>query len=74
MSTFWAGFFIVGFVVWAAAETYAVRNGKQTLSSFIWTTSQVFPLLPFMIGSLMGGLAVHFWWFGEACIISGTTP
>jgi uncharacterized membrane protein len=35
-----------------------------TLSQTVWHASEVFPLLPWLGGVLMGGLAVHFWWRG----------
>ena len=76
MTLFWSLFFVTGLVTWAAAETYAVRTGRQTLSAFVWTISVEFPLLPFIAGLFLGGLAAHFWWYGEAsCFPNGiTTP
>jgi hypothetical protein len=75
MTLFWSLFFVVGVIAWAAAETYAVRTGRQTLSAYVWSISVQFPLLPFIIGLFVGGLAAHFWWYGEAsCFPTGATP
>ena len=72
MSAFWSIFIAGIFLVWAAAEAVAVHTGRQTLSAYVWSITVAFPLLPFLFGALIGGLGVHFWWFGEASCFSGT--
>jgi len=57
--TGWLGFFIASFAVF---ETWALRTGRTTLSRYTWNASQAWPPLPFVLGLIAGGLAVHFWW------------
>ena len=67
MSAFWSFFFVALFVIWAAAEIYALKTGRETLSRYVWNLTAVFPLLPFIVGLVVGGLAVHFFWGGVIC-------
>ena len=68
MSTYWTIYvFILLPVVFAIGETYALMTGRQTLSRYIWTLSKNFPLFPWIVGVLVGGLAVHFFWGGIIC-------
>ena len=70
MELFW-GLFILGFVVvFAVAETYAIRTNRATLSRTVWEATQNFPLLPFIVGLIFGGLGVHFFWTCEGCPIN----
>jgi uncharacterized membrane protein YoaK (UPF0700 family) len=46
----------------AALESYALTKNKTTLSRHVWNASRAWPLLPFVVGAMCGGLAVHFWW------------
>lgn len=43
-----------------AAFKHPERN--NTLSHFVYTIGQAFPLSIFLYGMLVGGLAVHFFW------------
>ena len=58
-----AALFLVLFIV---GETYAYKNNKKTLSRFVHDIQQAFPLFGFLIGFVMGalifGLSVHFFW------------
>lgn len=55
--------FIVGFVViFAIIEGWAIATGGTTLSRYTWELSKSWPLMPFVLGLVSGGLAVHFWW------------
>jgi threonine/homoserine/homoserine lactone efflux protein len=45
-----------------AYEFFALATGRKTLSRQMWEWSQAWPLLPWLVGVVMGGLAVHFFW------------
>lgn len=58
--TLWVAAILVSFAIF---ETLAIkRPGGKTLSRFVWEVSKAWPPLPFVLGLLVGGLAVHFWW------------
>jgi len=65
---FW-GIWLFGGVAgtFAVAEGYALKTGRMTLSRFVWNLSKAFPLFPWLVGLLTGGLAVHFFWGGAVC-------
>ena len=67
MMWFWAAWLVVIGVSFSLAEGFAVATHRFTLSRTIWTWSRHFPLLPFIVGLVVGGLAVHFWWEGGYC-------
>lgn len=60
----WVAWLLVLIVSFAALETYALRTNHTTLSRFVWIITHRFPLLPFIIGFVVGVLACHFWWGG----------
>lgn len=43
-------------------EAWALRSGRRTLSRMMWEATRAWPLLPWLVGVVCGGLAVHFWW------------
>jgi len=45
-----------------AYEAWALATGGETLSRAMWEMTQAFGVLPFILGVVIGGLAVHFWW------------
>lgn len=53
-------------VLFAFFETRALRHpenaNRVTLSRYMATIGAKFPLSLFMLGLVVGGLAVHFWW------------
>ena len=53
-------------IIFIIGETYAFRHNKKTLSRFVHDIQQTWPLFGFLVGFLMGaiifGLAVHFFW------------
>lgn len=58
-----AGLFLVLFVI---GETYAFKHNKKTLSRWVHDIQKTWPLFGFLIGFVLGalifGLAVHFFW------------
>lgn len=43
-----------------AYDIYAVLKGKSTISWIVFDTSRKWPIIPFLFGFLVGGLAGHF--------------
>lgn len=43
-------------------EFFALTTGRRTLSRQMWLWSEAWPLMPWLMGVVMGGLAVHFYW------------
>lgn len=62
MDAIWTIFIISVLVIGVVLESYALRTGRTTLSRYVWKASKAWPPLPFIIGSVCGGAAVHFWW------------
>jgi hypothetical protein len=62
MSWVWLAWLLVIGASFAVLEGYALKHNKTTLSRFIWNASKAWPPLPWVIGNVTGGLAVHFWW------------
>jgi len=64
MTIIWAAWWILIFVSFGALEAYALSTNRTTLSRWVWTASKAFPLLPFIVGFVIGVLACHFFWGG----------
>ena len=62
MNRIWVFWLLLIFVTFAGLEFYAFMSGQNTLSKFIRASTVAYPLLPFVDGLLVGGLAVHLWW------------
>lgn len=60
----WAAWLLLIVVSFSVMEGYSLYDNTATLSRFVWTVTYYFPLLPWIVGVLVGGLAVHFWWGG----------
>ncbi len=58
----WLGWLLLALLAFGVLETWALRTGRLTLSRVTWEASRAWPPLPFVIGLVAGGLAVHFWW------------
>jgi hypothetical protein len=58
----WTAFLLLFIVGFAVIEAWALATGGTTLSRYVWELSLGWPLLPFVAGAVVGGLAVHFWW------------
>lgn len=63
--------FAIAWLVWLAVivggfaviEGMALASGTpSTLSDFVVWLSGVWGPLPFVLGVIVGGMAVHFWW------------
>ena len=43
-------------------EWYALKRHKMTLSRAVWTLNNAWPMTSTLIGFILGGLLVHFFW------------
>lgn len=66
MSNYWTLWFLAILVTFIVGEFYALQTHGVTLSRWVWNLSKRFPILPALVGLLVGGLFVHFWWGGMA--------
>lgn len=64
MNTFWIVWLLAIVVTFTLAEGYAFRHPQRqnTLSRFVWTVGQKWPLSLVLWGLLVGALSVHFYW------------
>jgi len=58
----WAAAIVVSFIVF---ESYALANGKTTLSRATWDLTKAWPPLPLIVGFIIGFVTCHFWWGGH---------
>ena len=60
----WIIWLFVAATSFAVLERYAFNHPtrENTLSRFIWSCGQKWPLTLVVYGMLFGGLAVHFFW------------
>ena len=65
--TIWAFWFIAAFAAFAIIEARAMLTGRPTLSRTVWRLQARFPIFGFLLGAVVGGLAVHFFGFIPAC-------
>ena len=65
----WLAWLMTFAVSFAIIEGIAIARGKTTLSRFTVVTTTAFPPLIFILGIIVGGLAVHFWWHWCPAII-----
>jgi len=50
-------------IVWLLGyEWWALATHHESLSRAVWTLTTAWPPLIFLIGLVVGGLVVHFWW------------
>lgn len=63
----WVAWIIAPLIAFAIFEGYALKNNRTTLSRLVWNATRAWPPLPFVIGVVVGMLASHFWWIGQAC-------
>ena len=57
----WTIILIIALIVILGFEAYAYFWARTTLSRYVVELTQTYPLLPFVVVSISGGLAVHFW-------------
>jgi hypothetical protein len=67
MDWFWPSWILFIVVSFAAAEGFALKTGRKTLSRWTWELSKAWPPYPFFVGLIVGFLACHFWWIGMGC-------
>lgn len=75
MNTPWIIWILVVVISFAILECYAFNHParENTLSRFIWSVGQKWPLSLVIYGMLFGGLAVHFYWnWAPNCMPPGT--
>jgi len=53
---------VIVIVALLSYEAWAIHTERTTLSRMVWRASLAWPPLPFVVGLVCGGLAVHFWW------------
>ena len=64
MNTPWIIFLLAIVVGFTVLEAYAFKHPERenTLSRFVWSVGQKWPLSLVLWGMLIGGLSVHFFW------------
>ena len=67
MFSYWPWFVGAVFVVFLALEIFAKLTNRPPLSRAVWRFQSKYPLLAFVAGACIGGLAVHFYGFIPAC-------
>ena len=67
MNYVWTAWFVVWMMLFAGFESFAIMTGRETLSVYVRNVSAAWGPLPFLMGLVVGGLAVHFWWTGQGC-------
>lgn len=50
----------IGFLL--AYEMYALKTGRKTLSRMVYEANAAWPLVSTLVGFVVGGLLVHFFW------------
>lgn len=62
MELIWSLWILAIIATFAFLEAYAFRHNTTTLSRYVYASSKAWPVLPFIIGLIVGAVAVHFWW------------
>lgn len=62
MRIIWTTWIICIILSFSYIEKYALNTHKETLSMYVWMLTQSWPPIEFILGIIIGGLAVHFWW------------
>lgn len=62
MSLVWVAWFLFVLISFALLEAFAIKTRRATLSASVWRLSKAWPPFPFVMGVVVGGLAIHFWW------------
>jgi len=53
---------LMAVVFLVAYEVWALATGRRTLSRMIYDANTAWPLLSTLVGLVVGGLLVHFFW------------
>lgn len=56
---FWLLVVVVG--IFGVHEGWALATGNQTLTAYVRSASARFPIIIFLLGTLVGWAAMHFW-------------
>lgn len=65
----WGLWSLLAFSSFLAYELFAVFTRKvPTFSRTVWRLTKTYPILPFLFGMGVGGLAVHFFGWLPACV------
>ena len=74
-ATLWTALIVGTVSVFLLNEFFALSSGRITLSRYTVQMCRKHPIIPFVIGLIVGGLAVHFWlpWCPDDCVPS-TAP
>ena len=67
MTWLWLAWLMAIIVSFAALERYALRTNTNTLSRTVWKITRAWPPFPWVFGLVVGFLADHFFWPGQAC-------
>jgi hypothetical protein len=64
MNTYWWIWTVIAIIAFIIGEKYAFDHGNRqnTLSRWIYDIGKTWPLSIFLMGMMIGGLAVHFFW------------
>jgi hypothetical protein len=65
--TVWVYWIAASFVLFMVLELHALHADRPTLSRTVWYAQARFPLLSFMCGIAVGGLAMHFFGWNPSC-------
>lgn len=62
MHLVWLIWFLTSVMSFTALEAYSIVKNLPTLSQSVYDLNQAWPLTSSVLGMVVGGLAVHFWW------------
>lgn len=74
MQIYWIAICIAWLAAFAAGETYALLNQKQTLSQFVWSIDGAWPLAVAIAGLVTGVLTYHFYGTARVAPASESFP
>lgn len=46
-------------------EVFALSTDHETISRMVHSTTEEWGIFPFVVGTMVGSLATHFWWRWE---------
>lgn len=58
----WATFVIFTVLLFISADIWCFRNNQLTLSSKVQEWTIKYPILPFIVGFIVGLISGHWWW------------